>query len=295
MVRRLQQRLLERRYQASRRHVAKYLQQRNGQQLDEPSRLADQERRRRHQKYLHARLLPYRNAALGKEIDRNWFFQKESLEKAQSKYGTDKHSVYGDPGFADPDNGDYTVTNEKLAKEIGWKNFPMDQFGVQKPALKAIAKKPQFPKIKLTADEVIAGVEYMGGVIKNIQNDNEKSVAGLPDYKGAKIVKGLTKGIFSVVKLQDDDVVLKIDNHRINNIDDFKSRMDSGKRYKKMSVWRFQKMVVLDLPDPAAIPILLDKRKWKVVSFDSESKGYEAKLAIDGDSKSFWHTQFETE
>ena len=229
----------------------------------------------------------------GKEIDRNWFFQKKSLEIAQSKYGTDKHSVYGDPGFVDPDNGDYTVTNKKLAAAIGWKNFPMDQFGVQKPALKAIAKKPQFPKIKLTADEVIAGVDYMGGVIKNIQNDNEKSVAGLPDYKGAKIVKGLTKGIFSVVKLQDDDVVLKIDNHRINNIDDFKSRISSGKRYEKMSVWRFQKMVVLDLPDPTKIPQPLDKSDWKVVSFDSEAKGYEAKLAIDGDSKSFWHTQFE--
>ena len=50
----------------------------------------------------------------------------------------------------------------------------MDQFGVQKPSLKAIAKTPEFPKIELTADEVIAGTEFMGGVIKNIQNDNRK-------------------------------------------------------------------------------------------------------------------------
>ena len=39
----------------------------------------------------------------GKTIDRNWFFQKESLETAQDKYKTDQHSVYGDPGFVDPD------------------------------------------------------------------------------------------------------------------------------------------------------------------------------------------------
>ena len=229
----------------------------------------------------------------GKEIDRNWFLQKKSLEIARSKYGTDKHGVYGDPKFVDPDQGDYTVTNSKLAKAIGWKNFPMDQFGVQKPSLKAIAKKPQFPAIKLKADEVVAGVEYMGGVIKNIENDNEKSVAGLPNYNGAKIERRPTKGIFSVVKLQDDDVVLKIDNHRINNIDDFKSRIDSGKRYRKMSVWRFQKMVVLELPDPKSIPQPLDKSDWKVVSFDSESKRYEAKRAIDGNPRSAWHTQFE--
>ena len=229
----------------------------------------------------------------GKEIDRNLFFLKESLEKAQSKYHTDKHSVYGDPRFADPANGDYTVTNAKLARAIGWKNFPMDQFGVQKPSLKAIAKTPEFPKIKLTADEVIVGTEYRGGVIKNIQNDNEKSVAGLPDYKGAKIVKGLTQGLFSVVKLQDDDVVLKIDNKKINNIKDFASRIGSGKRFKTISVWRFQKMIVLDVPDPSEIPVLLSRRKWKVVSFDSQARGYEARLAIDGDANSFWHTQFE--
>ena len=229
----------------------------------------------------------------GKEIDRNLFFQKESLQKAQKKYHTDKNSVYGDPGFADPDNGDYTVTNTKLAQAIGWKNFPMDQFGVQKPSLKAIAKTPEFPKIKLTADEVITGTAYMGGVIKNIENDNEKSVAGLPDYKGAKIVKGLNKGIFSVVKLQDDDVVLKMDKQPINNIDDFTSRIASGKRYQTISVWRFQEMIVMELPDPSTIPILLPQENWKVVSFDSEAPGYDAKRAIDGNPKSFWHTQFE--
>ena len=229
----------------------------------------------------------------GKEIDRNWFFQKESLQLAQSKYGTDKHSVYGDPGFVDPDHGDYTVTNTKLAGLIGWKNFPMDQFGVQKPALKAIAKTPEFPKIKLTADEVITGTDFMGGVIKNIQNDNEKSVAGLPDYKGAKIVKALTKGIFSVIKLQDDDVVLKMDKQPINNIKDFTKRIASGKRYRTISVWRYQKLIVMELPDPSNIPVLLPKKNWKVVSFDSESPDYEARRAIDGDAKSFWHTQYE--
>ena len=228
----------------------------------------------------------------GKEIDRNLFFQKNSLEKAQSGYRTDKNSVYGDPEFADPANGDYTVGNMELAKAIGWKNFPMDQFGVQKPSLKAIAKKPDFTEIELTPDELIVGVDYMGGVIKNIENDNEKSVAGLPDYKGAKIVKSLTQGMFSVVKLQDDDVVLKIDDEAVNNIQDFTSRIASGKRYKKMSVWRFQKMVVLEMPDPATVPVALNKSDWKVVSADSEAKGYEAKLAIDGDDNTFWHTEF---
>ena len=230
----------------------------------------------------------------GKKLDKNLFFQKEALAKIQNSYGTDANSVYGDPQFADPDKGDYTVTNSELAQAIGWANFPMDQFGVQKPSLKAIALTPEFPEIKLTADKVIPGIDYMGGVIKNIVNDGEKSAAGLPDYKGAKIVKGLTKGLFSVVKLQDDDVVLKIDDHAINNINDFKKRLASNKAYKTMSVWRFQKLVVLDLPAPATIPLLIKKDGWKVVSFDSEAAPrYAAKFAVDGSPKSFWHTKFE--
>ncbi|MGJ8641664.1 MAG: discoidin domain-containing protein [Opitutaceae bacterium] len=231
----------------------------------------------------------------GKLLDKNLFFQKDSLKKIQNSYGTDPNSVYGDPMFADPANGDYTVTNTELAEAIGWKNFPMDQFGVQKPSLKRIAKIPEFPEIELTPDEVIPGIDYMGGVIKNIVNDGEKSAAGLPDYKGAKIVRGLKKGLFSVVKLQDDDVVLAMDDEAVDNIDDFMKKLASEKAYRTISVWRFQKLIILELPDPADcnIPMLLKKDDWKVISFDSEASGYEARLAIDNDPKTFWHTQFE--
>jgi len=61
-----------------------------------------------------------------------------------------------------------------------------------------------------------------------------------------------------------------------------------------MSVWRFQKLLVLDLPDPATIPGLLNKDDWSVVSFDSEAAPrYAAKFAIDDEPDTFWHTQFE--
>ncbi|WP_372772945.1 discoidin domain-containing protein [Mangrovibacterium sp.] len=232
----------------------------------------------------------------GSLLDSNLFFQKEALTKIQTSYHTDPNSIYGDPLFVDPVNGDFTVADTCLANKIGWVNFPMDQFGVQKPSLKAIAKTPEIPAVELTADEVIPGVEYMGGVIKNIVNDGEKSAAGLPDYNGAKIEKGLTKGIFSVVKLQEDDVVLKMDDEEVKNINDFMSRLAGEKIYKTISVWRYQKMIVMDLPDPADcnIPKLLNNGNWKIVSFDSEAApDYTAEKAIDNDPQTFWHTQFE--
>ena len=230
----------------------------------------------------------------GKLLDKNLFFQKEALTKIQNSYGTDTNSVYGDPQFADPQNGDYRVTNTELAEAIGWVNFPMDQFGVQKPSLKAIARKPNFPEIELTADEVVPGIDFMGGVIKDIVNDGEKSAAGLPNYKGAKIVKGLTKGLFSMVKLQDDDVVLKIDDQEVTNIEGFQKRLASDRPSKTISVWRFQKLLVFDLPDPATVPSLIKKDDWKVMSCDSAAAPrYAAQLAIDGNAQSFWHTQFQ--
>ena len=49
--------------------------------------------------------------------------------------------------FVDPANGDFRVQDGSPALKLGFVNFPMDQFGVQKPALKAIARTPEMPKI----------------------------------------------------------------------------------------------------------------------------------------------------
>jgi len=38
-----------------------------------------------------------------------------------------------DPKFIDPEKGDYRVQNDSPAIQLGFENFPMDQFGVYKP------------------------------------------------------------------------------------------------------------------------------------------------------------------
>ena len=49
--------------------------------------------------------------------------------------------------FVDPANGDFRVKEGSPALKLGFVNFPMDQFGVQKPELKAIARTPEMPKL----------------------------------------------------------------------------------------------------------------------------------------------------
>ena len=46
--------------------------------------------------------------------------------------------------------GDFRVSSNSPALKTGFVNFVMDQFGVRKPSLKAIAKNPKLPQIAAT-------------------------------------------------------------------------------------------------------------------------------------------------
>ncbi len=46
--------------------------------------------------------------------------------------GNDKHSLVADPGFADPKNGDFSLSANSPALKIGFKPFPLNQAGPRK-------------------------------------------------------------------------------------------------------------------------------------------------------------------
>jgi hypothetical protein len=52
-----------------------------------------------------------------------------------------------DAQFVDPAQGDYRVKEGSPSLTLGFVNFPMDRFGVQKPALKALARTPVLPGV----------------------------------------------------------------------------------------------------------------------------------------------------
>ncbi len=60
----------------------------------------------------------------------------------------DAHSIMADAGFMDPSQGDFQVRMRSPALALGFKNFPMDRFGVQTPELKALARTPDIPGLK---------------------------------------------------------------------------------------------------------------------------------------------------
>lgn len=66
-------------------------------------------------------------------------------KRLQKQSGRDEHSVVADAQFINPAAGDYRVRQSSPALALGFVNFPMAQFGVQKPRLKALARTPVFP------------------------------------------------------------------------------------------------------------------------------------------------------
>ncbi|MBO9617767.1 MAG: PDZ domain-containing protein [Niabella sp.] len=186
----------------------------------------------------------------GKEIDSNFFNSKNDLEKAQARQ-TDRHSLFGDPHFADPAAGNYNVALQSPALQTGFKNFPMDSFGVQDPALKKLAAKPQIP---LLIGNAISGgnaapVHLLGAVLKSVQGPGDRSAYGLPDERGVIIVTLSSNSPLKTAGLQENDVIRKMDGAAILNTDDLEKRCQTS-RWKgtvKMEAIRNQQPVEVKL------------------------------------------------
>jgi len=84
----------------------------------------------------------------GKAIDRNLYTRADDLAYGRS-LGVDANSITADPKFVDPTKGDFRVQPDSPALALGFENFPMDQFGVRKASLRALAGQPLIEQPRL--------------------------------------------------------------------------------------------------------------------------------------------------
>lgn len=186
----------------------------------------------------------------GKEIDFNLFPDQDALEKAQSN-GTDLHSTFGDPQFLDPVNGNFTISAQSPAIEVGFINFTMNNFGVQKPTLKQWAKTPEIPALMLqhnthSHQEII---DWLGSKIKNIESLAERSAAGLNETGGVLISEVISKSLSAQGGLHEGDVIVSCENEKISDINDLLSCFQ-GNNWKgklKVTVVRNQQEQTLEI------------------------------------------------
>jgi hypothetical protein len=187
--------------------------------------------------------LPIRINVWGKEIDHNIFPDSVSLKAAQSR-GTDKHSVYGNLEFIDPQKGDYRLKDGSVAFSAGFKNFAMDSFGVVSPKLKAVSKKVILPTVttpnNMDKEDVI---DFMGAKVKNLSTEGERSATGMNRTSGVLVVE-VKAGTEAYGFLQANDVILSFNNKPVNNLHDLSAgRMSVIGTNTEVVIFRNQKEI----------------------------------------------------
>ena len=114
----------------------------------------------------------------------------------------DSHSI-------NPEKGDFRVNDASPALQIGFKNFPMDEFGVTSEKMKKIAKHTVILAL-LTAqkDELGLTFNWYGSTLKNVETRGEQSAAGLAEISGVILVNVPENSAFAKSGLKVGDVIL---------------------------------------------------------------------------------------
>ncbi|TSJ37249.1 PDZ domain-containing protein [Mucilaginibacter corticis] len=162
----------------------------------------------------------------GKEVDYNLFPDSVSLNHAKER-GTDQHSVNGSPGFIDPSKADYRVRPESAVLKIGFKNFPMDQFGVVSANLKMIAHHVVIPALHYrSTDSNEPAHEFMGAKVKNLNTLGERSATGMATETGVIVLQVDSKSNLHGYVFP-NDVIISFQGIPVANINDLLKAKDN--------------------------------------------------------------------
>ena len=199
-------------------------------------------------------------AVWGKEIDSNLLHvpgkkEPEPAAQLQRQAHQDGKSLAADAMFIDPENGDYRVKPDSPALKLGFENFPMDQFGVQKPALRALARTPPFSRLAALHESRASapareGRMWMGARIKNVSSLGEQSAAGLAEQAGVLLIDVPEKSAAAAAGFRKMDVILSCDGKETKKVAGFIAALISAAGQKvKLGFWRNQQAQSVELAD----------------------------------------------
>ena len=123
--------------------------------------------------------------------------------------------------FMDPAKGDFRVKDGSPALKLGFVNFPMDQFGVRSPRLRAIARVPEIPAISpgLTASKNAGKrTEWRGAGLRELRG-GEFSAIGVPaDAKGVLVTDVAKDSPAFQSGMRGSDFIQRVDNREVRNV-----------------------------------------------------------------------------
>ncbi|MFO0816500.1 MAG: PDZ domain-containing protein [Pirellulales bacterium] len=167
-------------------------------------------------------------AKWGTEIDRNLFTTTDADRKKFAANGCDANSLVGDAIFVDPAKGDYRVKHGSPALQLGFVNFPMDQFGVTLPRLKALARTPEFPTLEIPANgkEVRQPHKHywLQAQVKNLEGEEFSAFGVSKESGGIALVEVPSDSPASQYGFQRGDLIQSIDAMPVRNFSELMQR-----------------------------------------------------------------------
>jgi S1-C subfamily serine protease len=146
--------------------------------------------------------------------------------------------------FIDPARGDFRVREESPSRELGFENFPMDRFGVQNPALKALARTPRLPEVRTAAVSKRDGeaIPWLGARIKTLSTEGEQSATGMHAVTGIYIVNAPPGSKAAQIGFQANDVIIAFKGN-VDNVQTFLARFRKRKPGERLTatIWRDQR------------------------------------------------------
>ncbi len=176
---------------------------------------------------------PHRPARMSRKytdqvrVDENFFYaSKAAVMKVSNKLGWDQNSLFGDPQFVDPGSGDFRVEPGSPAFKVGFENFPMDQFGVKKPALKAIARTPVIAEVQ---SSMVAKAKearghhamWMGAEIGELSGVEFSAYGVSRDDGGVALNEVPAQSAAAQAGLRSGDLIQAVNGRRVTNIAEF--------------------------------------------------------------------------
>ncbi|MCX6972447.1 MAG: right-handed parallel beta-helix repeat-containing protein [Verrucomicrobia bacterium] len=187
----------------------------------------------------------------GKLIDRNLFMtEADRVKKIDS--GSDANSLAGDPQFLDPVSGDFRVAEGSPALKIGFKNFPMDQFGVKKASLKAIAKTPGISALRMPAGitqaQTTLPLFWLGAPLHNLSGEEFSAFGVSKEDAGVQLVKVPPGSAAAKAGLLENDLIQAIDDQKVSNTSQLLAALNTvSSESLKLRVIRNQKPLKISL------------------------------------------------
>jgi len=171
------------------------------------------------------------NGKWGRELDHNFYVSPSEVMNKFSVNGCDSNSLNGDPLFRASAVGDFRVLENSPALKTGFVNFPMDQFGVIKPSLRAIAKSPEIPIFTIILDKpiqqaVLPVFSWMNIVLKEPVGE-ELSAFGVGFDTGGVALTEVREGSEAYrMGFRSGDLIQEINGVKVNSIQKFSNYLE---------------------------------------------------------------------